>query len=234
MINEMIRAAALAQARAEYPSEACGLVIERPGGLDYIPCRNVSSSIRGQFVMAAEDYARAEDSGKVVAVVHSHCDLPPRPSQADLKGCEESGLPWYIVSVPSGAWESLRPSGYRAPLVGRDFAHGIFDCYSLIRDWYAQERGITLPDFPRVDEWWKAGQNLYMDNFRVAGFSRVDTLEIGDVIIMQIGSRVPNHAGVYIGPNLMLHHLRKKLSAREVYGGYWQKNTRMIVRHGVQ
>lgn len=234
MINEAIKAAALAQARAEYPSEACGLVIERPSGLDYVPCRNVAEEIRGQFIMAAEDYARAEDGGKVVAVVHSHCDCPAKPSQADLKGCEQSGLPWHIVSIPNGTWESIRPSGYRAPLLGRDFVHGVFDCYSLIRDWYREERGIELPDFARRDEWWKAGENLYMDNFRVAGFTPVDTLEAGDVIIMQIGSRVPNHAAVYIGGGLMIHHLQKRLSAREVYGGQWRKNTRVIVRHGVK
>ena len=75
--------------------------------------------------------------------------MSPEPSQADRVACEATALPWFIVSFPSGHWTELRPQGYAAPLVGREWSHGVLDCYSLIRDWYAQERGIDLPDFPR-------------------------------------------------------------------------------------
>jgi len=51
------------------------------------------------------------------------------------------------------------------------------------------------------------------------------------VIVMQVRAPVPNHAGVYIGDGLMLHHLYNRLSSRDVYGGYWQECTRIVLRH---
>ncbi|KAG0739940.1 hypothetical protein G6F24_017181 [Rhizopus arrhizus] len=83
--------------------------------------------------------------------------------------CEASGLPWHIVSVGQLAGEAptchdiqtIEPCGYVAPLEGRQFAHGILDCYSLVRDFYALELGITLSQYPgpparrrlRTDRW---------------------------------------------------------------------------------
>jgi cell wall-associated NlpC family hydrolase len=105
-----------------------------------------------------------------------------------------------------------------------------------VRDWYALERGIDLPDFERFDEWWKRGMNLYLDNFGSAGFEdtnltdRAD-LKVGDALLMQVASPVPNHAAVYLGDGLILHHLQGRLSSRDVYGGYWQKVTTQVLRH---
>jgi cell wall-associated NlpC family hydrolase len=171
-----------------------------------------------------------------VGVFHSHPNLPAEPSQADKVACEASGLPWFILSFPSGQWHEMQPSGYIAPLVGRAWAHGVLDCYSVIRDWYRAERGIDLPNFDRFDEWWKRGQSLYLDNFGSAGFEALGTvqsqdMEIGDVLLMQVASPVPNHAAIYLGDGLILHHLQGRLSSRDVYGGYWQKITTHILRH---
>ena len=148
--------------------------------------------------------------------------------------CEASGLPWHIVGIPSEEWTRIEPSGYVAPLVGRQWSHGVLDCYALVRDWFHQERGITLPDFDRFDEWWKRGKNLYVENFANAGFTDINfkDLQEGDCFLMQVASPVPNHAAVYLGDGLILHHLQGRLSSRDVYGGYWQKITTHILRYG--
>ena len=139
---------------AAYPLECCGLVLKAGRREWYQPCRNTAASAE-HFVMSAEDYAAAEESGDIVAVVHSHPDAPAAPSEADRVACEASGLPWYIVAVEksengdvvAGEIRGFAPEGYRAPLLGRQFAHGVLDCYTLVRDWYARERDIVLPDF---------------------------------------------------------------------------------------
>jgi cell wall-associated NlpC family hydrolase len=51
-----------------------------------------------------------------------------------------------------------------APLVGRQFAHGVLDCYSLVRDFHARELGIPLSEYERQDDWWSHGQDLYSLN----------------------------------------------------------------------
>lgn len=236
-------AAVLEHARREYPRECCGLIIVRRGRERYVPCRNTAIGSE-HFILPGEDFAAAEEQGTVMAVVHSHPDAPATPSQADRVSCEASGLPWHIVRVDRAELDdhsldlqTIEPSGYQAPLVGREFAHGVLDCYALVRDWYRIERGIVLPDFERRDDWWLTGENLYLDNFRAAGFEPVADgapLKVGDGILMQVRSpQHPNHAGVYIdeGFQWMLHHAHGRLSTREVYGGYWREVTRLVVRH---
>ncbi|WP_447982200.1 C40 family peptidase [Achromobacter kerstersii] len=249
-------AAIRAHAVAEYPRECCGLVVMQGRRETYAPCRNLASGT-DHFVMSPEDYAQAEDSGRITAVVHSHPDAPATPSEADRVACEATGLPWFIVAVAqvegghvvSGDLAGFAPEGYSAPLLGRPFAHGVLDCYSLIRDWYARERGITLQDFRRDDGWWESDKegDLYMDHYAEAGFRPLandEQLAMGDVVLMQIRSDRANHAGVYIGsaalqedrglhpvPDAMLHHLYGRDSERVVYGGYWREATRLVLRY---
>ena len=232
MMNDDNKAAAFLHAQAEFPRESCGLLIVSKGKERYVACRNLGVGT-DQFVIHSEDYAQADSQGEVVAVVHSHPAMPPTPSQADLVACEASGLPWFIVSIPNGQWAQLQPRGYVAPLVGREWSHGVLDCYSIIRDWYALERGIDIPEFTRFDEWWKRGENLYTDNFERAGFYAVASsdMKTGDVLLMQVASSVPNHGAIYLGDGLILHHLQGRLSSRDVYGGYWQKITTHTLRH---
>ena len=233
MISPDSQALALAHAQEAFPRESCGLLVIRKGREVYWPCRNIGVGT-DQFVLHPEDYAHADEQGQIVAVVHSHPGLPCTPSQADRVACEASGLPWHIVSIPNGEWTSLEPTGYVAPLVGREWSHGVLDCYALVRDWFRAERGIDLPNFARFDDWWKRGQNLYLDNFAQAGFAVVepDELQTGDCLLMQVASPVPNHAAVYLGDGLILHHLQGRLSSRDVYGGYWQKITTHTLRYG--
>jgi len=230
-----------AHAVAEYPRECCGLIVATAGAEAYVACRNVATTPSEHFILPAEDYAAAEDEGEVLALVHSHPDAPAMPSDADRVTCEASGLPWHIISVGKcagsdpecGDLQSIMPCGYVAPLVGRQFAHGILDCYSLVRDFYARELGIQLSEYEREDDWWEKGQDLYsLERLRNEGFELIDgEPRRGDMILMQIRSSVPNHAGIYLGDGQMLHHLYGRLSEAAPYGGMWSERTRYIVRH---
>jgi proteasome lid subunit RPN8/RPN11 len=238
---------------ADYPREACGLVVIVKGRERYVPCQNLATTASEHFRISREDYTAVDDDGEITAIVHSHPGVSARPSEADRVGCEgwdEFGVPWFIVSVmsdhdtPPAVVETalIEPCGYRAPLVGRTFYHGVLDCWALCRDWYAEEWGLALPNPERPDNWWDDGvSDLYTANLAAAGFVVVWRkgddgplpIQPGDMILMQIRSNnlVPNHAAIYIGNGQMLHHRYGKLSSRDVYGGYWQEVTRMIVRH---
>jgi proteasome lid subunit RPN8/RPN11 len=216
-------------AQAEYPRESCGVVVVRKGRERYAPCRNTAAG-NDHFSIHPEDYAAAEEDGEITRIIHSHPNVPPAPSDADKVGCEASGIPWGIVNWPTGIYAEFEPSGYRAPLIGRDFSYGVLDCYSLIQDYY-RALGIALPDFDHPDYFWENGGNLYEENFGKAGFYVVDSVEPHDVILMMVGATVANHGAVYIGNNQIVHHLMHRLSSRDVYGGYFQKMTVRILRH---
>ena len=222
---------------AEYPREACGLIVVIRGKQRYLACRNIAESHNENFVLHPDDYARAEELGEIMALVHSHPDMPPRPSEADKVMCGRGDVPWFIVSVNAAGEtsdiERYDPAHYEAPLVGRQFAHGVLDCYTLIQDYYKRELSIVLPDFERADNWWNKGEDLYMEHFREAGFEPIKgAIRKHDVILMQVRSPRVNHGAVFLGePDHMLHHMYGRLSSRDVYGGQWQEMTRIIIRH---
>lgn len=223
-----------AAAEAARQRECCGLVVLVGGKQCYIPCRNRAPSGQ-EFIIEETDWADAEDRGDIQCVVHSHVGVPPAPSQADLIGIESTRLPWLIVNMPTGSHTITKPSGYEAPLIGRQFVHGVTDCYSLIRDYYRQELGIALKDYARDHEWWRKGHNLYHELFDDAGFTpvRLEDLREHDVLLMRLASRVDNHGGIYLGNNRILHHPMTRLSGRDIYGkgSYWFKISSGGLRH---
>lgn len=237
MNNAMM--AAVGHAIAEYPNESCGFIVMVNGEEVYLQCENRSLNPTKMFTLAGEDYILAEQQGRIVCIVHSHPDGSSAPSDADRLACEKSMHPWRIIAVHKDLGEvkyithsDLEPCGYTAPLIGREFVHGILDCYTLLKDYYKVRLGIELPEYQREDDWWKKGGNLYQDNYMSAGFLPAPTsIQEHDVVIMQVKSTVPNHAGIYIGNTRILHHLYGQLSREEIYGGYWQQNTTHILRY---
>lgn len=218
----------------EYPKEACGLIVQTATAARYLPCRNIHPSPTDHFTLSPDDYAQAEAQGDIVMIVHSHPDVVRLlPSALDRLQCDYSGVEWGIMSWPDGDFCTLSPRGER-PLTGRAWVLGFDDCWTLIMDYYRQTYGIRLPNFSVEYEWWTQGQeNRYDDNWQGAGFVEVapETMRSGDIIMMQISAPVTNHAAVYLGDNLMLHHMSDKLSARTPYGRYYRDRTMRIVRH---
>ena len=210
--------------------EICGLIVSKKRKISYIPCTNIADNAN-EFILDPIEYADATENSTVLAVVHSHINVNPNPSQADLIAIERHKLPFLIVNYPLNTLTYTEPSGYKAPLVGRPFVHAITDCYALLIDYYKQELKLDIIDFDRRSEWWAKGDNLYLENYEKAGFVRVDDLQKHDIILMQVASQVPNHCAIYLGDNIILHHVMGKASSRDVYGGYWKKITSLIVRH---
>ena len=237
-MNEAMQAA-IEHGIREYPNEACGFIVMEAGQEAYIPCENRSLNPTKMFTLDGQDYLDAAARGRTVAIVHTHPDGSSAPSDADRRACEMSGHPWRILAIHKDLEEikymgesSLEPCGYVVPLIGREFVHGVLDCFTLLRDYYRMRLNIELPNFSREDDWWRNGQNLYVDNYMKANFVPAPTgVQEHDVVLMQVRSRVPNHAGIYVGNTRILHHLYGQLSREDLYNGYWQEVTTHILRH---
>ena len=232
-LTKEIKEKALAHAKEEYPKEAVGLVHVVKGKNRYFKCQNLAETPDEHFILNPKDYLEAEKKGEIIAVVHSHPKTNPAPSPADKVACEASGLPWFIVNPNTETWGEYKPEGWELPYVGREFSHGIVDCYSLVRDFYKREFKLQLNDYNRRDQWWEKGENMYLDNFAKEGFKEttLEQIAYGDLFLMQLESPVPNHAGIYLGDGVVLHHVQGRLSSRDVYGGYYQKVTAKVLKH---
>lgn len=226
-----------AEARTGYPQE-CVWLITRTG------CRrvpNIAEQPEQTFRIARRDMLRAQAEG-LLAVVHSHPDYPDCPSEADMQGQVNTGVPWGIIATDGTSCTPIAWWGEGVavpPLVGRGFRHGITDCYSIIRDYYRTERGVTLPEYPRSWQWWDNGKDLYSEGFRAAGFVPIDASKVqpGDVWISQLRSPVPNHGGVLLERGLALHHPSahlpvdpSRLSVREPIAR-WQSHIVLWLRY---
>ena len=233
-IHWPLREEILNHAQSDLDKEICGLIAVVKGRQRYFPRNNIAETPHEHFVL--DGWAEVEDKGEIIAVVHSHPKTPPTPSEADRVACEASNVPWVIVNPQTKNWGYCEPSGYKLSYVGREFVHGVVDCYTLVRDWYARELGIVLDDFERRDGWWDKGQNLYLDNFAGQGFTEIPVEHVrrGDLLLMSIASPVPNHAAIYLGDQKVLHHMQGRLSSTDVYCGgtsYYGRSTHCALRH---
>jgi len=219
---------ALAHAKEQDPKESCGLLLNIRGKEKYFPCRNLSLTSHQCFILDPEDYVKADSIGEIIAIIHSHPITPPEPSQADRVACEQSNLPWHIVNPKTETWADLKPTGFKAPLLGRQWVWGVSDCWSLVRDWYKQEKNIELKDWDRPTRPEEFLLNpLFQSCAWRTGFRELrpeEKLINGDALLMSIGSPGLNHVAIFIDGDV-LHHLTDRLSCREPYSQWLLKST---------
>lgn len=229
-----------------YPNEACGVIVDVNGKAQFIGCENIHHEPSNNFTVDPLQYSKAADKGQVVAVWHTHIDKSATPSDEDKAGCNHSELPWYIHGITKNHEDVfvfdgpvfLGPQEEVVEYEGRPYLFGIHDCFTLAVDYYRREYGIEIicPDFTREEKIDYIRNNTFVKNYKQMGFVQVfDELEnpkVGDVFLMQLADKEnPDHIAVYIGNELILHHLIGRLSRRDVFGGYWYKHAIIHLRH---
>ncbi|MAK52180.1 C40 family peptidase [Marinobacter sp.] len=226
--------AALAHAKDQDPKESCGLLLNIKGKERYFPCRNLSMTAYQCFIIDPEDYIKADNTGDIIAVVHSHPVTPPVASQSDKVACEQSGLVWHIVNPKTESWGYLEPTGYKAPILGREWAWGVTDCYTLVRDWYKEKLNIDLIDWHRPTTLEEFNKNpMFEKCAEETGFRELnpdEKLINGDLLFMSILSNNLNHVGIFVDGDV-LHHLTDRLSCIEPYSEWLLKCTGKRLRY---
>ncbi len=233
-MQDQVLSQILAHAERDFPNEACGLIINTGYSYTVIECINTSHEPESSFLIDPLIYAQWVD--QIACVYHSHPNQSAKPSPADIASSERCNVPFMIVSVPSGEVFTYTPSGVLiAPYEGRQFVYGVMDCLNLVSDYYRHKLKIIINDGDRKAwGWWKDDQHetAFIDGFIENGFAKVDELQPDDVIVMRLGGGCPNHAAIYYGDNMILHHPSRNCNSRiEMYGQYWQQNTVCYLRH---
>lgn len=196
-----------------YPREGCGLFL----ATGFKAIENIATDPEQEFEMPEDTLAIYDP----IAIIHSHPNGPDFPSAADMQCQPITAVPWCIVSLTEETVQEPVWFGDELPvmpLLERPFIYGVFDCFTVIRDFYRLERNIVLEDIPRDWGWWDEGKEVYLDNFQRLGFEEFDPnekeIQVGDCFMMRLQSRSVNHAGIYVGNGLIIHHAYGSLSHR--------------------
>jgi len=142
-------------------------------------------------------------------------------------------LPFVFIGSTKDISEAYLPDRFTEnhSYINRPFLHGIFDCYSLIRDFYLREWGLWLPaNIQRTYGWWDQGENLYVDGAPQYGFEPVRDLARHDLIVMKFGP-VPNHGAIYLGDNKVMHHVGGRFSCIEDMSRKYKQSIAIIYRN---
>ena len=223
-------------ARKQSPNEACGLLAIIEGKETFWPCKNLAEGKHEFFMLDPDDWADCEDTGEVMGVIHSHPKGAATPSETDKAACEHLGYPYYIYSIEHNHWECLKPSGWKTPsLIGRRFIWGKHDCWSVVTDWFKENKNIEIPYWTRPK---KLKDFLKSPEFEYAlpklNFKKQKTnndVQVGDVLLFRSVTGNLDHVAVYIGDMMILNHNIKALSCRELFDLRYQQALNGVYRY---
>ena len=204
----------------QYPFEACGVVSRDL----FVPIENIASSPSECFLMPKGTYIEHEDN--LSAVVHSHTHdsvlgVDPRlPSEADMRLAEATGVLQGIYHcTPKGVSQALWFNQKVPPtLIDRDYIPNVFDCYTIVRDYYKLNYDYSLAMLPRTATWSKDSPSLMLENLENQGLTKVRNigkLVEGDVLVFCIGSSLPTHVAIYLKDGEFIHHLNGRKSSTD-------------------
>lgn len=231
-IKRDTRAKIAALAHMAMPYELCGVIV----GDEFIPAVNLHEDPENNFLIDPRLWVDLDNNPKEIkCIVHSHTKINQDTfSPSDVASCKELGLPWYLFCTQSGKEIYYNPQNIE-DLIGREWHYGLWDCYSLVKDYYEIKFGNILSDYKRGEdlEWLLPDWNMFEENFQAEEFKEISpdiALQPGDIIMMQIGGCNINHIGVINESGNLLHHAYGRLSNETAYGGYWLKHTQKRVR----
>ncbi len=235
-----------------YPKEACGFLLQ---GGQFIALDNVAANPEQAFLINDNSYLQYWPILR--AIIHSHTSQHHRfidtraPSYIDLLTQQSFNLPFLICATDGETVSDPLVFGDHQihPLLYRQFIHNVTDCWELCRDalellyfhHYSVNSLLSLfasvpidayhiGNVPRHADWFERGDNLFLDHYERLGFVNVglDHLQPGDMVLMRIESGRPNHAGVYLGDNQLLHHLPGRLSGVASFSRYRRSMTHAL------
>ena len=110
---------ALHHAKTSLPDESCGLVIDIDNKQQYYPCKNIAIEGVNSFTIDPEDWAKAEETGTVLYICHSHPNGDLSASEEDIKNCNFLGLSWFIFNPIDDECIELKPEVHK-PMLTKD------------------------------------------------------------------------------------------------------------------
>ena len=207
--------------------ETCGFVLST-GEVVIVP--NNAQDPSNEFLISEWDYMRFDND--IVGVWHSHLELAGF-SELDQQVMSADTLPWAVYCLRDDSFHQCDPTT-EAPLEGRPFVFGTYDCYSLVSD-YLKSFKVQLPPWPRGrwGEWNTPSFHPFDDEWSRVGKPVPDGVyKAGDILLLNIGDYPghTDHVGVFVNARQFLHHPSQSVSRLQTFGGYWKRRLNWVIR----
>lgn len=134
-------------AQASKDEELCGLLLDDgKQGLEFLRCANVHQEPSANFGISSA--ALLMHRQRLQAIVHHH---PPgcltEFSEKDLRSSDVLNIPFVLYVTETDKFHRYRPPLIRRNFVDRGFLFSVQDCVTLVCDWVAEVKRLTLPLF---------------------------------------------------------------------------------------
>ena len=127
--------------------ESCGLCLKRGSTTVAIPCDNMSPRPETHFIISPIDIMELSKTGKLVGFYHSHVKEEKfQLSQYDRLVSEKLKLDSLIYSIQHDDFIYYQPKKHKPNYINRPFIIGLYDCVSLVQDYYKYSLNIHIPD----------------------------------------------------------------------------------------
>lgn len=142
-IKEFVKKEAL----KDSSKECCGLVLEKESKVVAVPCENVSPNPEIHFIISPLDVMELSKSGKLVGFYHSHVKEEEfKLSKYDKLVSQRLMLNSIIYSVTNDSFIHHEPNKHKPDYINRPFIIGLYDCFTLVQDYYKHVLNISVPD----------------------------------------------------------------------------------------
>ena len=208
--------------------ETCGFVLENG---QVVEVANRADNPVEEFEISPLAYAHWDEVG-IKGVWHSHLELDAF-SPLDQQVMAADTLPWAVYCLRTDNFIQADPDGM-APLLGRPFCFGVYDCYSLVSD-KLSELGVQLPAWPRGPwgEWNTSEFRPFDEQWANVGKAVTDGIyQAGDILLLNLGDHKghTDHVGVFIDDRRFMHHPAEKLSRLQTFGKHWERYLNLVIR----
>ena len=162
----------------------------------------------------------AKQIGQIVACYHSHTNSDLNFSPLDIAVSNKTGVEYILYS--GGNFKTHTPAGRHATYAGRPFYPGVFDCFSLLEDYYKNEFNIELTKMQHelrfVQDWKKyisvvkKSQNVIQSYLRENGFKKCNNTNKGTVVLLKTKLSFPTHMAIIQSDKIILDQTNERSS----------------------
>ena len=241
MIDNKIKNFIKKHAQDEQNNEVCGFIVEKNNTFSFLRCKNTSKYPEINFEISPFDYLNIKkNSDKIHYIYHSHPNCNNCEFSEKDKNCSEIlNLPMILFCTKTSEFKIFNPNNINYNFVGRYYEYGKYDCFSLILDFFKNEKNIII----NYDKNKYNDKNIFISdtlkkyfieifcNNKFKILNKNESLLKNDVILLDmLRDFNPKHLGIYLGEGYLLHQPFLKLSRIETNWDSYKNKIDLIFR----